>query len=122
MNKVIYFTSKQISKNDYAAKSSLDDISKIFTLSGGKVIFDKEKLTLRKILSTNNNFIVLSIIDAIFCFIYSIVVFRKPKIILTLRGAIPVRTAYNNHSYFLNKFEELINNYPYGTYGDVRGR
>jgi len=100
MNKVIYFTSKQISKNDYAAKSSLDDISKIFTLSGGKVIFDKEKLTLRKILSTNNNFIVLSIIDAIICSIYSIIVFKKSKMILRLRGAIPDESFSRHKSKF----------------------
>jgi len=72
----------------------------MFTLSGRKVIVDKEKLTLRKILLANNKFIVLSIIDAIICFIYSIVVFKKPKIILRLRGAIPDESFSRHRSKF----------------------
>jgi len=100
MNKDIYFITKQILKNDYVAKSSLDDISKMFAFSGRKVIVDKEKLTLRKILSANNNFIVLSIIDAIICSIYSIVVFKRPKIILRLRGAIPDESFSRHKSKF----------------------
>lgn len=72
----------------------------MFALSGRKVIVDKEKLTLRKILSANNNFIVLDIIDAIICFIYSMFVFKEPKIILRLRGAIPDESFSRHKSKF----------------------
>jgi len=100
MNKDIYFITKQTLKNNYLAESSLDDISKMFALSDRKLIVGKEKLTIRKISSTNNYFIVLSHIDAIICSIYSIVVFKRPKIILRLRGTIPEESFSRHKSKF----------------------
>lgn len=76
----------------------------MLALSDRKVIINKEKLTLHKILSANNNFIILSFIDVIICFIYSIFFLKKPKIIFRHRGTDPDES-FERHK---SKFRWLI--------------
>lgn len=95
--KIIFFYNKSRDKNSFATKCSFDDVSLLFRLIGIRIIII-EQLSAKKIFNKNYDFLVLGVIDAINCFIFSIINFKKPKIYLRLRGTISDESYYRNKS------------------------